>query len=227
MLRSSCCRLLRRPPAFPAASGTACAALRRAAPRRLLCTEATASEQGASKSWFLAWCENNPITLGVGVATLKTQAADLLTQKSLEGKAWADIDWRRNGLFTIFGFAYQGCFQYYLYVTLFSRWFAGAARFANQPFAKKLTDYQGQLDVLKQCAFDCFVHPVWFFPMYYTLKEALTGHPSVFDGIPMGEITSTALNKYWGNNFDPNGKEGLLADFTAFWKIWILGDIVV
>ena len=46
-------------------------------------------------------------------------------------------------------------------MTLFSRWFAGAARFANQPFRAKLTDYAGQFDVLKQCLFDVLIHPIW------------------------------------------------------------------
>lgn len=129
----------------------------RAGQARPLCSPATSK----GKSTLLEWCESNPIKFGVGVATVKTQAADLLTQKSLEGKSWAEIDWRRNGLFTVFGFAYQGCFQYYLYVTLFSRWFAGAARFVNQPLSVKLTDYAGQRDVLKQIAFDVLIHPIW------------------------------------------------------------------
>ena len=47
------------------------------------------------------------------------------------------------------------------YVTLFSRWFAGAARFVNQPLSVKLTDYAGQRDVLKQIAFDVLIHPIW------------------------------------------------------------------
>ena len=58
----------------------------------------------------------------------------------------------RSGLFAVFGFLYMGCFQYYMYVTLFSRWFAGASRFANQPFRAKLTDYAGQKDLLKQAS---------------------------------------------------------------------------
>ncbi|EOD13224.1 hypothetical protein EMIHUDRAFT_459595 [Emiliania huxleyi CCMP1516] len=179
------------------------------------------------KSTLLEWCESNPIKFGVGVATVKTQAADLLTQKSLEGKSWAEIDWRRNGLFTVFGFAYQGCFQYYLYVTLFSRWFAGAARFVNQPLSVKLTDYAGQRDVLKQIAFDVLIHPIWFFPMYYTLKEALCGHPSLFDGESPAAIGKVALSKYAANNFDTRSEDGLLTDWIAFWKIWVLGDVVV
>lgn len=55
-----------------------------------------------------AWCEHNPITFGVGFATVKTAAADLLTQKAIEGKEWKDVDTRRLGLFTLFGFGYMG-----------------------------------------------------------------------------------------------------------------------
>ena len=170
-------RCLLRPHPAIAASCRAPLRLRAAAGgTRGLCSSAS-----PPKFSLLEWCAANPIKLGVGVATIKTQAADLLTQTALEGKRWSDIDWKRNGLFTVFGFAYQGCFQYYLYVTLFSRWFAGAARFANQPFAAKLTDTAGQVDVLKQVLFDTMVHPLWFFPMYYTLKEALTGSPNAFE----------------------------------------------
>ena len=127
----------------PARMGSACTSISlKPVQRRLLCSTANAPAAKAP-SGFLQWCAANPIKFGVSVATVKTAAADLLTQKAIEGKSWDHIDWRRNGLFTVFGFAYQGCFQYYLYVTLFSRWFAGAARFANQPFRAKLTDYAG------------------------------------------------------------------------------------
>jgi len=198
--------------------------------RRLLCSAASADAAAAkSSSGSWQWCAANPIKFGVGIATVKTQAADLLTQKAIEGKSWDNIDWKRNGLFTVFGFAYQGCFQYYLYVTLFSRWFAGAARFANQPFRAKLADHAGQIDVLKQCLFDVLIHPIWFFPMYYTLKEALCSENSIFTAAKASAsaITTSALTKYYQNNFDPSSPEGLLSDWLAFWKVWVIGDIVV
>jgi len=191
----------------------------------MLCS-ASGSADAAQQGGLLAWCSSNPIKLGVGVATVKTQLADLLTQKSLEGKQWSEIDWRRNGLFTVFGFAYQGCFQYYLYVTLFSRWFASAARFANQPFSAKLTDFGGQIDVLKQVLFDVLIHPQWFFPMYYTLKEALTGHPNCFEAGQNFDWFK-GIGKYTYNNFDSTNPLGYLTDFLPFWKIWIVGDVVV
>eukprot|EP00622_Pseudochattonella_farcimen_P001881 FR736691.1.p1 GENE.FR736691.1~~FR736691.1.p1 ORF type:complete len:173 (+),score=9.39 FR736691.1:59-520(+) len=116
----------------------------------------------------------------------------------------------------------MGCFQYYLYVTLFSRWFAGATRFANQSLAKKLRDRAGQIDLMKQVAFDTLIHPIWFFPIYYTSKECLNGNPNIF-AAPFSTVSSSALNKYWDNNF----KDGSISDWVAFWKIWIVGDMVV
>ena len=208
--------------------GSLCRQPVRLGQRRLLCS-AVEAPAAKAPSGFMQWCAANPIKFGVSVATVKTAAADLLTQKAIEGKSWDNIDWRRNGLFTVFGFAYQGCFQYYLYVTLFSRWFAGAARFANQPFRAKLTDYAGQFDVLKQCLFDVLIHPIWFFPMYYTLKEALCSENSIFTAkeASAGAVCTSALTKYYQNNFDPSSPEGLLSDWLAFWKVWIIGDIVV
>ena len=90
----------------PTRMGPLCRQPVRLGQRRHLCSAAEAPAAKA-QSGFTQWCAANPIKFGVGVATVKTAAADLLTQKAIEGKAWDSIDWRRNGLFTVFGFAYQ------------------------------------------------------------------------------------------------------------------------
>ena len=61
--------------------------------------------------------------------------------------------------------------------------------------------------------------------MYYTLKEAVNN----FDAFLRSprSVASTAVAKYWKNNFDTSNKEGMLTDWIAFWKIWVVGDIVV
>ena len=66
---------------------------------------------------------------------------------------------------------------------------------------------------------------MWY--RYYTLKEALCGKPSIFDGASPDALASTALGRYWHNNFDAANPAGLLTDWLAFWKIWIVGDLVV
>ena len=54
-------------------------------------------------------------------STAKTAAADVVTQRFLEGSERIDV--RRVGVFTVFGFWYLGAFQYFLYVRCFRRWF--------------------------------------------------------------------------------------------------------
>jgi len=151
----------------------------------------------------------------------------LLTQTALEGRAWKDIDWRRNAVFAVFGFGYMGCAQYYLYVNCFSRWFAGTASFVEKPLRAKLTDFVGQKALLKQVLFDLLIHPQWVFPIYYCLKEAVCGHAGAPEADASRSIVATALGKYWKNNFDPSNEAGILTDWIAFWKIWIVGDVIV
>ena len=190
-----------------------------------LCSSSASPSAPPKPSSLVAWCEANPWKLGVGIATVKTASADLLTQTALEGKAYKDIDWRRNVVFTLFGFGYFGCAQYYLYVNLFSRWFAGAQRFFNQPLGAKLRDFAGQRDAAKQILFDLLIHPQWVFPMYYTLKEAV-GNLDAFVQSPSA-VATKAVGKYWKNNFDRTNEQGLLTDWIPCWKIWVVGDIVV
>ena len=65
--------------------------------------------------------------------------------------------------------------------------------------------------------------------MYYTLKEALCSENSIFSATEAsaGAICTSALTKYYQNNFDPSSPEGLLSDWLAFWKVWVIGDLVV
>merc|ERR1712110_561246 len=54
-----------------------------------------------------------PKTSSIMFTGLKTVAADLFTQKIIEG--CDQINWRRNAVFGTFGFLYMGCFQYHLF----------------------------------------------------------------------------------------------------------------
>ena len=116
--------------------GSLCRQPVRLGQRRHLCSAAEAPAAKAP-SGFTQWCAANPIKFGVGVATVKTAAADLLTQKAIEGKAWDSIDWRRNGLFTVFGFAYLGGFQYWLQVNMFRKMFVGMDKVAEMPLCAR------------------------------------------------------------------------------------------
>ena len=113
----------------------------------------------------------------------------------------------------------------------------GRRALRDQPLAKKLSDRAGQLDLLKQVGFDTLVHPQWFFPIYYALKEALNGTPNVFDADDKLGVARAGVEKYYANNYAWFFAEGArprgaaeaepLSDFVAVWKIWIVGDMVV
>ena len=86
-----------------------------------------------------------PWTFGVGIATAKTGAADILVQKQIEKRE--NLDWQRVGLFTLFGFAYLGIVQYLIYVNLFSRLFKNAEAFGKMPFREKIRNKEGYVSL--------------------------------------------------------------------------------
>mgnify|MGYP006191179741 CR=1 FL=1 len=153
-----------------------------------------------------------PFVFNLGVAACKTSAADLLTQTVVEKKAFpGDVDWRRNGAFTCFGFAYLGGFQYWLQVTMFRRLFAGMDKVAEMPLSKKLVDPFALSVIGKQIAFDVAIHmPFMYFPTFYVVKQAVQGPPG-------GNVVVDGLTKY---------KDNWVADQTAMVKVWLPADVV-
>ena len=112
-----------------------------------------------------SFAERNPFLFQLGVATTKTSAADIMVQVVVDGKKFDEIDYKRNGIFVFFGFAYLGGFQYWLMVNQFSKWFPTRQRFAQLSLAEKLKDTAGMKDAMKMVAFDLFVHlPFMYFP---------------------------------------------------------------
>jgi hypothetical protein len=70
-----------------------------------------------------SWAKENPFVFQLGVATVKTSAADLVAQMVAERKSLDEVDWKRNAIFVVFGFAYLGGFQYWLMVNKYRQWF--------------------------------------------------------------------------------------------------------
>ena len=85
---------------------------------------------------LLAYMKARPFYTNLIIATVKTALCDLLVQRYIERRE--QIDWRRNAVFVAFGGIYLGAGQWFLYQTLFARWFPGMAKFAAQPLAQKL-----------------------------------------------------------------------------------------
>ena len=136
-----------------------------------------------------------PFVTQLAVSTVKTTAADVLVQIVAEKKSLKDIDWRRTSIFAGFGFAYLGCFQWYLLINKYSKWFPTMKQFAALPLREKLRCQQGLVEAVKMVAFDVLVHsPIIYFPSYYTLKEFVGGSSwSPLDWVKDG------LNKYYNN----------------------------
>ena len=147
-----------------------------------------------------------PITVGVGVSTVKTCAADAIAQLYLEKRE--TLDRRRSAIFAAWGAVYLGGVQYFIYVHLFARvLFPSAAAFVARPVADRLADRAGQLVVLKQVALDQFLHhPFVLFPAFYCVKEGIEK-----GSFGVGDVQA-ALAKYRMN---------LTEDLRVCWQTWI------
>eukprot|EP00238_Polyblepharides_amylifera_P011820 CAMPEP_0196589810 /NCGR_PEP_ID=MMETSP1081-20130531/64656_1 /TAXON_ID=36882 /ORGANISM="Pyramimonas amylifera, Strain CCMP720" /LENGTH=254 /DNA_ID=CAMNT_0041912715 /DNA_START=264 /DNA_END=1028 /DNA_ORIENTATION=- len=160
----------------------------------------------------LAFPKAQPFATNIIIATIKTSIADLMTQVVVEGKE--EIDWKRNGVFVMFGMVYLGGFQYWLQVTQFRKMFPTMDRFANQSMAMKMKDTAGMIDTVKQVLFDVFIHlPMMYFPTFYAVKEFVQGDSwSPVDWVVNG------CTKYY-NNFEK--------DFTAMFCVWFPADVII
>lgn len=177
-------------------------------------TTTSTSQQGTSVfGRVAAFPKENPFTFQLLIATGKTSAADLMTQMVAEGKSLNEVDWKRNGIFVVFGFAYLGGFQYWIMVNKYRQWFPTMDRFAKLPFAQKLKDTAGILDAGKMVLFDIFIHlPLMYFPTYYTVKELVSGQSwNPADWVKDG------VTKYAGN---------LKEDLTAMVQLWGPSDCI-
>jgi hypothetical protein len=70
----------------------------------------------------LSFAERNPFVFQLGVATVKTSAADIMVQIVVDQRSIQDIDYKRNAIFVVFGFVYLGGFQYWLMATQYTKW---------------------------------------------------------------------------------------------------------
>jgi hypothetical protein len=162
----------------------------------------------ASSGGIMSFPKENPFTFQMIVATGKTMAADLMVQTVAEGKTLDEVDWKRNGIFVVFGFFYLGGFQWWLMVNKYRQWFPTMDKFAKMSFAEKLRYPAGILDAAKMVVFDITIHlPCLYFPTYYAVKEFVGGdswNPIdwVVDGVTKYRVNMvddiTAMVKLWG-----------------------------
>ena len=147
-----------------------------------------------------------PFGFGVGISSLKTGAADLFTQRWVEGRD--EVDTRRLAVFLTWGAVYLGGVHYFIYSHIFPRvLFPSAAAFVAKPFAERLADRAGQLVVVQQVALDQFIHhPLVLFPCFYCVKE------TVEQGRAGSEVVIAGLRKYATN---------ICEDCVVCWSTWV------
>jgi len=176
-------------------------------------TTEEASSTVSASGGVMNFPKDHPFTFQLIVATAKTSGADLVCQTVAERKSFDEIDWKRNGIFVVFGFAYLGGFQYWLMVNKYRQWFPTMDRFAKLPFAEKLKDTAGLIDAAKMVMFDLVVHlPMIYFPTYYTVKEFVGGSSwSPTDWVKDG------VTKYTHN---------MKEDLTAMVQLWGPSDCI-
>jgi protein Mpv17 len=142
--------------------------------------------------------ERHPLKTSLWVTAAKAGLADAFVQTQVERKS--ELDPRRLATFTLFGFAYQGGFQYWMMNKLWERMFPGAQLV---PVVQKIL------------ATNLISDPVFFFPAFYTLRETLT-KPSQALAAPQ-TVVYAALSKYRGR---------FLEDWRNTWMVWFPGHAV-
>jgi protein Mpv17 len=137
-----------------------------------------------------AFFKQRPLFVSLIGNTIKTATADAVTQKYIEKKD--DLDIRRLAVFTSFGFAYLGGWQYFLFNKLFVR----SEKFMTVAKLKPFT----QSSILT--FLDLGVHtPLMYYPCFYSIKSHLEG-----------KTFKETLSTY---------KTNIHQDMLAMWKIWI------
>jgi hypothetical protein len=125
----------------------------------------------------------------------------------------SEVDWRRNGIFVVFGCAYLGGFQWWLMVTKYRQWFPTMDKFAKMSLADKLKYPAGMLDAGRMVLFDLIVHmPLMYFPTYYTVKEFVGG-----DSWNPADWAQDGVGKYIKN---------IKEDLAAMVQLWGPSDCV-
>ena len=169
---------------------------------------AVQTSQGFS---YVEFAKEYPFVNNVGIATVKTAAADLLAQTVIGGTPLAEVDVQRSWLFCLFGALYLGSFQYFYQVQVFSKLF-DVEKFTQQSWSKKLQDKEGLINLSLQTALDLAVLTVIYLPTFYIFKA------SVFSGSSDPSLwVSTGIDNYTTN---------FAKDEVDLIKVWLPADLI-
>lgn len=131
----------------------------------------SAQTQAGGFSYAL-FAKEYPFVNNIGIATMKTAAADLLAQVAIAQTPVDSIDWERSFLFCAFGAIYLGGFQYLYQVNIFKKLF-DVDSFTSQPWEDKLKDGPGLRALAAQTALDLAVLTAIYLPTFYIFKAGV------------------------------------------------------
>ena len=168
------------------------------------------STQSAGFS-YAQFSKDYPFANNIGIATLKTAAADLVAQVVVAQTPVDAIDWQRSLLFCAFGAIYLGGFQYLYQVNIFKKLF-DVDSFTNKSLEEKLQDGPGLRALAAQTALDLTVLTAIYLPTFYIFKAG------VFSGsMDPGIWASTGIENYQHN---------FAKDEVDLLRVWFPADIV-
>ena len=171
-------------------------------------SSSTQTSRGISYAQF---AKEYPFVNNVGIATMKTAAADLLAQVVISGTPVDSIDWQRSLLFCAFGAVYLGGFQYLYQENIFKRLF-DVDSFTSQSWADKVKDGPGLRALAAQTALDMAVLTAIYLPTFYIFKAG------VFSGSMDPAVwASTGLESYTTN---------FAKDEFDLIRVWLPADLV-
>lgn len=160
---------------------------------------------------YATFAQTYPFANNVGIATLKTAAADLLAQTVIAQTPVSEIDWQRSLLFCLFGATYLGGFQYWYQVNIFKKMF-DVDQFTNKSWSDKLKDTKGLKALAAQTALDLGVLTAIYLPTFYMFKA------SVFSGSADPIVwASTGLDNYQMN---------FAKDEFDLLRVWFPADLI-
>ena len=171
--RRQLCSKASTPAADAAAAGAAATATAATAAAAETAAAAAPVAEAAASGGYGAFARAYPITNNFIIATCKTSAADLLAQMGIEKKSFSEVNWQRNAVFCLFGFAYLGGFQYWYQVNIFKRLFPSVERFTSQSISAKLTDVPGLISLAGQTVLDLGMLTCVYLPTFYVFKAAV------------------------------------------------------
>ena len=160
---------------------------------------------------YAQFAKDYPFANNIGIATMKTAAADLVAQVVVAQTPIDAIDWQRSLLFCAFGAIYLGGFQYLYQVNIFKKLF-DVDSFTNKSLEEKLQDGPGLRALAAQTALDLTVLTAIYLPTFYIFKA----------GVFSGSMDPSV----WAATGIENYQQNFAKDEVDLLRVWFPADIV-